>query len=44
MEGAYDEDGTIPSIRDTFPKTEGKVYDYNIGDFACDYYLFVRMI
>ncbi|CRG89300.1 beta-glucosidase [Talaromyces islandicus] len=38
IEGAYDEDGRLPSIWDTFSKTPGKVEDGTNGDVACDSY------
>ncbi|KAL1962528.1 hypothetical protein VTN77DRAFT_9403 [Rasamsonia byssochlamydoides] len=38
IEGAFDEDGRLPSIWDTFSKTPGKVEDGTNGDVACDSY------
>lgn len=38
IEGAFDEDGRTPSIWDTFSKTEGKTYNMDNGDIACDHY------
>ena len=38
VEGAYDEDGRLPSIWDTFSKTPGKVWNGDTGDVACDHY------
>jgi beta-glucosidase len=38
IEGAYDADGRLPSIWDTFSKTPGKVEDGTNGDVACDSY------
>lgn len=38
IEGAFDEDGRTPSIWDTFAKTEGKVFNMDNGDVACDHY------
>ena len=38
IEGAFDEDGRTPSIWDTFSKTEGKVFNGDNGDVACDHY------
>ena len=38
IEGAYNEDGRTPSIWDTFSKTEGKVFNMDNGDVACDHY------
>jgi beta-glucosidase len=38
IEGAYDQDGRIPSIWDTFSKTPGNTYMGHNGDEACDHY------
>ncbi|HYE82233.1 MAG TPA: GH1 family beta-glucosidase [Clostridia bacterium] len=38
IEGAFNEDGRTASIWDTFSKTEGKVYNMENGDIACDHY------
>ncbi|HOO75604.1 MAG TPA: family 1 glycosylhydrolase, partial [Tepiditoga sp.] len=38
VEGAYDTDGRIPSVWDTFSKTPGNVYKGHTGDIACDHY------
>lgn len=38
IEGAYNKDGRTPSIWDTFSKTEGKVFNMDNGDVACDHY------
>lgn len=38
IEGAFDEDGRLPSIWDTFSKTPGKVLHGHNGDVACDSY------
>ena len=38
IEGAYDIDGRVPSIWDTFSKTPGKVARGDNGDRACDHY------
>lgn len=38
IEGAYNEDGRLPSIWDTFSKTPDKVEDGTNGDVACDSY------
>lgn len=38
IEGAANEDGRTPSIWDTFSKTEGKTYNGDTGDIACDHY------
>lgn len=38
VEGAIDEDGRTPSIWDTFCRMEGKVYNMDNGDVACDHY------
>ena len=38
IEGAFDKDGRTPSIWDTFSKTEGKVFNMDNGDVACDHY------
>lgn len=38
IEGAANEDGRTPSIWDTFSKTDGKTYNGDTGDIACDHY------
>ncbi len=38
IEGAHDVDGRGPSIWDTFSHTEGKVWNGDTGDVACDHY------
>ncbi|TCW36482.1 broad-specificity cellobiase [Thermohydrogenium kirishiense] len=38
IEGAVNEDGRTPSIWDTFSKTDGKTYNGDTGDIACDHY------
>lgn len=38
IEGAFDEDGRLPSIWDTFSRTPGKVLDGDTGDVAADHY------
>ena len=38
IEGAVYEDGRTPSIWDTFSKVEGKVFNMENGDIACDHY------
>ena len=38
IEGAFDVDGRTPSIWDTFSKEEGKVFNMDNGDVACDHY------
>lgn len=38
IEGAHDADGRGPSIWDTFSHTEGKVWNGDTGDVACDHY------
>jgi len=38
IEGAFDEDGRTASIWDTFSKVEGKMYNMENGDVACDHY------
>jgi beta-glucosidase len=38
IEGAFDEDGRTASIWDTFSRTDGKVFNSENGDVACDHY------
>ncbi|KRF05255.1 beta-glucosidase [Arthrobacter sp. Soil782] len=38
IEGAHNADGRGPSIWDTFSHTEGKVFNGDTGDVACDHY------
>ncbi|MEP7291363.1 MAG: GH1 family beta-glucosidase [Chloroflexota bacterium] len=38
IEGAFDEDGRLPSIWDTFSRTPGCVTNGDTGDVACDHY------
>lgn len=38
IEGAVAEDGRTPSIWDTYSKVEGKVFNMENGDIACDHY------
>jgi beta-glucosidase len=38
IEGAYNEDGRTPSIWDTFSNIEGKVFNMENGNVACDHY------
>jgi beta-glucosidase len=38
IEGAFDEDGRLPSIWDTYSHTPGRIEDGTNGDVACDHY------
>jgi beta-glucosidase len=38
IEGAVNEDGRTPSIWDNYCKIEGKVFNMDNGDIACDHY------
>lgn len=38
IEGAYNEDGKVPSIWDVFSHTPGKIKNNENGDVACDHY------
>lgn len=38
IEGAYNEDGRTPSIWDIFSSIEGKVFNMEDGNIACDHY------
>jgi len=38
IEGAYNEDGRTPSIWDAFCAEDGKVFNWQNGNVACDHY------
>ncbi len=38
IEGGFNEGGRTPSIWDTFSKTQGRTYNGDTGDIACDHY------